>query len=273
MEHKALPKKPPLRNLCVAVIQPDVTWLAPEKNLTHLANLIESVPKSTHLIVLPEMFTSGFTQKPESVDSGDSDNSAVEWMKRLAKQYDVAITGSVAYSIEKNNFVNRLLFVTPDEERVSYYDKAHLFTMAGEHKRYTAGAERRIIDYKGWRLLLSICYDLRFPVFCRNQQDYDAMVCVANWPASRRHAWRTLLQARAIENQAYVMGANRIGHDGNGLAYNGDSMLVDHQGGLLADGGDGHECVLFAELSMDDLVLARQKFPVAQDADDFHLVL
>ncbi|MGS2718239.1 amidohydrolase [Eionea flava] len=272
MNNKVSLNESPLRNLCVAVIQPDVMWLAPEKNLIHLANLMKLVPQNTHLIVLPEMFTSGFTQKPESVDSCGNDGNALQWMKRLAKHHDAAITGSVAYPIKNGNFVNRLLFVTP-EGQVSYYDKRHLFAVAGEHKRYTAGTERRIIDYKGWRLLLSICYDLRFPVFCRNQQDYDAMICVANWPASRRHAWRTLLQARAIENQAYVIGSNRVGKDGNGLVYNGDSMLVDYQGHLLADGGDGHECILSSQWSMDHLELARQNFPVAQDADAFDLQL
>lgn len=258
-----------MNDLRVAAIQPQITWLAPEENLTHLAELIQSVHENTDLIVLPEMFTSGFTQKPESTSRGDQ---AVSWMKDIAQQYQAAVVGSVAYQQDQNQFVNRLFFVIPDGD-VVFYDKVHLFTMAGEHKRYLPGRNRRVVNYKGWRLLLTICYDLRFPVFCRNQADYDAMLCVANWPATRKQAWRTLLQARAIENQAYVVGVNRVGEDGNGLIYNGDSMVIDYQGVALADGYEGKENVLQAQLSATALIRARQEFPVAQDADAFTLTL
>jgi len=282
--------------LTVALIQPDLQWLKPTENLRHLGDLMTQISDDTELVVLPEMFTSGFTQKPESVANGQQ---AITWMKQQAKLHNVALTGSVACHVDRNDeggmdndvesgveesvksdfapyFVNRLLFITPEGD-VTHYDKSHLFQMGGEHKRYQAGQrERCIVTYKGWRLLLTVCYDIRFPVFCRNQQDedahYDAMLCIANWPAVRRHPWRTLLQARAIENQVYVVGVNRVGEDGNGLFYNGDSMAVDFQGDPIVDGQNGEESVLMATLSMPLLEQARRHFPVWQDADKFTLI-
>jgi predicted amidohydrolase len=278
--------------LTVALIQPDLQWLKPTENLCHLSSMMMQMPDDTDLVVLPEMFTSGFTQKPESVANGQQ---AITWMKEQAKLHDVALTGSVACHVDRNDkgvmgngvesvksdiapyFVNRMLFITPAGD-VTHYDKSHLFQMGGEHKRYKAGDKRCVVTYKGWRLLLTVCYDLRFPVFCRNQQgsddrqEYDAMLCVANWPAVRRHPWRTLLQARAIENQAYVVGVNRVGEDGNGLLYNGDSMAVNFQGEIAVDGKEGNESVLMTTLSMPLLQEARQCFPVWQDADKFILV-
>ena len=256
-----------VRDLVVAAVQPNLEWLAPEKNLAYLDEMILALPHKVDLIVLPEMFASGFTQKPESIASG---NRALEWMHQQAERHDAAIVGSVACEVEPGHYVNRLLFVTPQGE-AKHYDKTHLFRMADEHKRYFAGKDRKVIHYRGWRLLLSVCYDLRFPVFCRNRQDYDLMLCVANWPEVRRHAWRTLLTARAIENQAYVVGVNRVGTDGNGLQYRGDSMIVNYQGEPLVDGDDGNEQVLFSSLSMSALQEARESFPVWQDADSFTL--
>ncbi|MFT5118931.1 MAG: omega-amidase, partial [Kiritimatiellia bacterium] len=174
------------------------------------------------------------------------------------------------------NFVNRLFFVTPGSDgdgdgELHYYDKCHLFAMGGEHERYQPGKQRSVVNYKGWRFLLTVCYDLRFPVFCRNRNDYDVMLCVANWPQSRRHPWRTLLQARAIENQAYVLGVNRVGKDGNGLEYSGDSMAVNFWGEIVADGPQGKEQLLNATLDRETLLAARKSFPVANDADAFEL--
>jgi omega-amidase len=257
-------------SLSVVLIQPDLHWLKPTANRDHLAALLESIPAHTDIVVLPEMFTSGFTEKPELIAG---DQKTITWMKAQASVHQTALVGSIACEIEQNGetyFVNRLLFVTPSGE-VFHYDKCHLFQMGGEHERYQPGDKRQIVDYKGWKLLLTVCYDLRFPVFCRNKGDYDAMICVANWPAVRRHPWRTLLQARAIENQVYVLGVNRVGKDGKGLVYNGDSMAVDFQGEILVDGEDGCESVLAATLSMPLLQCARQQFPVWQDADNFHL--
>ncbi len=228
------------------------------------------------LIILPEMFTSGFTQYPEnSLLDTSTGNTTIGWMKQEAARYQAAVVGSVAYQKPSvggaAEVVNRLLFVTPDQN-VVFYDKCHLFTMGGEHERYKAGSERRVVNYKGWDILLTICYDLRFPVFCRNQDDYELMLCVANWPKVRRHPWRTLLQARAIENQAYVVGVNRVGCDGNSLVYQGDSMAIDYWGNPLVDGCDGREQILQTSLSKSDLLEARKSFPVGNDADAFKLL-
>lgn len=258
--------------LNVSLIQPDLVWLDPQANLEHLSTLLYKHISHTDLIVLPEMFTSGFTQHPEPL-LGNQDT--VTWMKAQAKRYNAAVTGSIACELAdtetSNCYVNRMLFVTPDGE-ISVYDKRHLFTMGGEHERYRAGSERCVVHYRGWRILLTVCYDLRFPVFCRNRNDYDAMLCVANWPESRQHPWRTLLQARAIENQSYVIGVNRVGIDGNGLFYNGDSMGVDFLGQAMADGGRGGEQVLSVTLDKESLIAARQSFPVLADADSFKLL-
>lgn len=268
--------------LNVSLIQPDLIWLKPSENLQHLSLLLSYIPEQTDIVVLPEMFTSGFTQNPEPVSGHQV---TVEWMRQQAALYNVAIVGSIACEMDtpadevkshiadsaSTRFLNRLYFVTPDGEEY-HYDKRHLFTMGDEHKRYQAGNERCIVVYKGWRVLLTVCYDLRFPVFCRNQQEYDAMLCVANWPVSRRHPWRTLLQARAIENQAYVLGVNRVGVDGNGLDYNGDSLIVDAIGHIMADGGDGQEQCLHAVLSKAYLYELSASFPVLKDADLFELL-
>lgn len=218
------------------------------------------------------MFTSGFTQHPEAALG---DESTLQWMQAEASKYNAAVTGSIAYDIEPIDggpqFVNRMLFVTPNGE-VTFYDKCHLFKMGGEHERYQAGDTRTVVAYRGWRILLTICYDLRFPVFCRNRNDYDAMLCVANWPNVRRHPWRTLLQARAIENQAYVIGVNRVGIDGNGLEYTGDSIAADFAGEIIADGAEGGEQLLQATLNKASLETARNAFPVGDDADLFTLL-
>lgn len=268
--------------LHVTLVQPNSVWLDPQANLDHLSHLFVKHISNTDLIVLPEMFTSGFTRQPEPLLANASDHQPViDWMKEQAQRYQAAITGSVACEVtvsessaasgDAPNYVNRLLFVTPEGE-VTHYDKCHLFTMAGEHERYQAGTQRCIVRYRDWRLLLTICYDLRFPVFCRNTHDYDAMLCVANWPQSRRHPWRTLLQARAIENQAYVLGVNRVGQDGNGLLYSGDSMVVGFAGESIADGAGGQEQVLTASLDKQALERARKDFPVLEDADSFQLL-
>jgi predicted amidohydrolase len=261
-------------SLHVSLIQPDLVWLDPPANLDHLSQLLSEHLFNTDLIVLPEMFTSGFTQYPEPL-LGHQDT--ITWMQQQAKYYNAAVTGSIACEVDASateasrRYVNRMLFVTPNGE-ITFYDKRHLFTMAGEHERYHAGNERCVVNYRGWRLLLTICYDLRFPVFCRNRHDYDAMLCVANWPQVRRHPWRTLLQARAIENQAYVIGVNRVGTDGNGLRYNGDSMAVDFLGQPMVDGGQGGEQVLGATFNKEQLLAERASFPVLADADTFKLL-
>ncbi|MEO0444426.1 MAG: amidohydrolase [Pseudomonadota bacterium] len=261
--------------LRVSLVQTDLIWHDPAANLEQLAAQIAPLAKQTDLVVLPEMFTSGFTVHPETVAS---DHSAVQWLLDQSARLGAAITGSVACKIEPETvdaeapeapgFVNRLLFVSPDG-KVSHYDKVHLFRMGDEHQRYRAGKHKQIVHYRGWRLQLTICYDLRFPVFCRNQNNYDVMICVANWPKSRRHHWRTLLHARAIENQAYVVGVNRVGVDGNHLQYSGDSMLIDPLGEALID--EPGKWVKTATLSHDQLQGYRQRFPAWKDADSFYL--
>ncbi len=272
-------------NLRVTLVQTSLHWHDPEANRRQLTEKLSSVKGNTDLIVLPEMFTSGFTNHPENLTSS---GNASEWLLEQAQQLGAAITGSVACAIDEGEegylkdvksqnaeeqlppFVNRLLFATPDGQ-LFHYDKVHLFRMYNEHKRYQYGNERCVIEYNGWRLLLTVCYDLRFPVFCRNRNDYDLMLCVANWPEARRHHWRTLLQARAIENQAYVVGVNRVGVDGKGYRYSGDSLAIDYLGELLIDQpGEWVETVNFnAEL----LTAYRHKFPAWRDADDFSLKL
>lgn len=261
--------------LKVTPVQTDLHWLDPVANRRALAQKFESLKGRTDLIVLPEMFTSGFTIEPEQMHDQEG---IVTWLKDQSRYLGAAITGSVACDVSDSNksavdasdskpqFVNRMLFVTPEGD-VMHYDKTHLFQMADEHKRYRAGNKRCIITYKGWRILLTVCYDLRFPVFCRNRNDYDLMLCVANWPSARAYHWRSLLVARAIENQAYVVGVNRVGTDGKGLEYTGDSLVVDHLGQLLVDKpGEWMETLA---LDSAELCNYRERFPAWQDADDF----
>lgn len=278
----------PLR---VTLVQTSLCWLDPAANRQQLEKKFLALKGKTDLIVLPEMFTSGFTVEPEIMRDA---NGTVAWLQAQAQYLGAAITGSVACDLTdqdvagtktasknisgnfdsngsdiddiKPRFVNRMLFVTPEGEMFDY-DKVHLFKMADEHKRYQAGSERCVINFMGWRILLTICYDLRFPVFCRNRNDYDMMLCVANWPKARAHHWRSLLIARAIENQAYVVGVNRVGTDGNGLEYSGDSLAIDYLGVLLVD--KPNEWVETLVLDPQTLVDYRQRFRAWEDADNF----
>jgi omega-amidase len=212
------------------------------------------------------MFSTGFSMNAlanaEPVGGGTE-----AWMLALARRRDCAITGSIAVR-EADAVYNRMLFATP--EGLQHYDKRHLFTMAGEHRRYSAGRDRVIVTWRGWRILLQVCYDLRFPIFCRNRGDYDLALFVANWPDSRRQHWRQLLLARAIENQACVIGVNRVGSDANGLDYSGDSLAISATGECLLDmlAREGREMV---GLDGRDLLAYREKFPFLADADPFEL--
>ncbi len=270
-----------LTQLRTTLVQTDLSWLDPVANRQMLEEKFLALKGKTDLIVLPEMFTSGFTIEPERMNDT---NGTVAWMQAQAKLLGAAITGSVACDLslqdanvsesaaenisDNNNprFVNRMLFVTPQGDFFQY-DKVHLFKMADEHKRYQAGNERCVITYKGWRILLTVCYDLRFPVFCRNKNDYDLMLCVANWPSGRAHHWRSLLMARAIENQTYVVGVNRVGKDGNGLDYSGDSLAIDFLGELLVD--KPNEWVETLVFDQQALTAYRQRFRAWEDADEF----
>ena len=264
-----------MNDLRVSLVQTDLVWQDPAANLQQLEDKIKPLAGATDLIVLPETFTSGFVEEPDSVSNPDilsnnnceHDRLTCQWLRKQAVLINAAICGSSIFAVD-DGFVNRLLMATPTGE-ILHYDKVHLFRMGGEHKRYRAGDTRQIISYRNWRFLLTICYDLRFPVFCRNRNDYDVMLCVANWPMSRRCHWRTLLTARAIENQAYVLGVNRIGIDGKGLKYSGDSMAIDYLGNVLIDGEVNQSWVQTVTLCMQPLTEQRDKFPVWQDADHF----
>ncbi|RVU29576.1 amidohydrolase [Neptunomonas marina] len=256
--------------LRVSIVQTELAWQAPETNRQMLSNVMEPLQGATDLIVLPEMFTTGFMMSPETM-AEPMEGETLPWLKQQAHELGAAICGSVAIK-EDGAYVNRFLFVTSEGE-VAYYDKRHLFRMGNEHEHFNAGTSRSLIEYRGWRILPSICYDLRFPVFLRNRNDYDLMINVANWPGARRNPWRTLLQARAIENYAYVVGVNRIGSDAAGLHYTGDSIAVDFKGELVCDHPVDQAFVETVALDRAALQQFRDKFPVWQDADDFDLGL
>ncbi|MCC5826265.1 amidohydrolase [Alkalimonas sp.] len=248
----------------VAVLQTELYWQDPEANRQQLAGQIAALG-GQDLIVLPEMLTTGFSMDSAAV-AEPAGGETLRWLKQQAASSGAAVCGSVAVK-EQGQYYNRLYFVTPKGESFQY-DKKHLFRMAGEHHAYQAGTERVVVPWRGLRFCLQICYDLRFPVFSRNRNDYDVLIYVANWPAPRRLAWRTLLAARAIENQAYVIGCNRIGSDGNGVDYSGDSLVIDYLGQPLADGVE-RATVLQAELDGAALQQFKDKFPAYLDADTF----
>jgi len=250
----------------INILQHDITWASPAENVKHLDALIDQHP-GADLYVLTEMFSTGFATQPEGIAEAE-DCQTIDWMKRKAKDCDAAIAGSIA--IEKGgNYYNRFYFVKPDGE-VTTYNKRHLFTYGGEDKRFTRGEKRVVVEWRGARFLLQICYDLRFPVWSRNRGDYDAILYVANWPTPRVEAWSALLRARAIENQCYVAGVNRVGTDPS-CEYCGGSALISPYGKTLASCADGQECVAAAELDMQELEAFRQKFPVLNDGDAFSL--
>ena len=266
-----------MSQLKVSLVQCDLRWEDPAANHQHLdAQLGELGGRDTDVIVLPEMFATGFTMNAREMAEPMAQSDSIAWLCRQAEARGCVMTGSVAVE-EDGRHYNRLVWAQPDGELI-FYDKRHLFRMAGEHERYAAGSERPVIEYKGVRLLLSVCYDLRFPVWLRQQPadgehfEYDALLCVANWPAPRRHAWRTLLQARAIENLSYVIGVNRVGEGGNGLAYSGDSMLVDFKGEPLIDPPADEAFIHTGTLDTEALGAFRAKFPAWQDADRFQLL-
>lgn len=253
----------PLR---VALLQTALVWQDAAANRQQLAAKIVACG-GADVIVLPEMFTTGFSMQSSVI--AEAEGETLNWLQQHATLTGAALVGSVATRIGEH-CVNRCYFVTP-QGQVTAYDKKHLFRMAGEHQAYRAGDERIVVHYRGWRILLQVCYDLRFPVFSRNCNDYDIALYVANWPAARSHAWRTLLQARAIENQAFVLGCNCVGTDGNAVTYRGDSLIVDYLGLPVADVAPGLDTVLRAELDFTKLQQYRQQFPAALDADAFRL--
>ncbi|WP_281227553.1 amidohydrolase [Flavobacterium aquiphilum] len=251
----------------IALIQSSLAWENPEKNRKKLGEKINAIFEHVDLIVLPEMFTSGFTMEPNIV-AETMQGETIVWLKHLAKAKNAAITGSLVIT-ENDNFYNRLVFVFPSGE-VQFYDKRHLFTLAGEDEIYTAGKQKLIVEYKGWKICPLICYDLRFPVFARNVEEYDVLVYVANWPKARINAWDSLLKARAIENMSYTIGVNRIGEDDNKHEYNGHSQVVNFLGDYLMEPIET-KGVFIVELNKAELLLARKKFNFLNDRDSFVL--
>ena len=259
-----------MRDLRVTMVQCMLHWEDAEANRQMFADELRSLAGATDLIVLPEMFNTGFSMRSD-VLAETMDGATIDQLKLLSRQLDAAIYGSMIVE-ENGHFHNRGLFVRPDG-LVTSYDKRHLFRMAQEQMHFSAGKERVVVHYKHWRILLQVCYDLRFPVFSRNRNDHDLALYVANWPAVRRDAWMRLLPARAIENQCYVIGVNRVGMDGKGIHYAGDSVALDHRGSVIGSCGENISRTLTVELSLERLNEAREKFPVMLDADEFELDL
>ncbi|MBQ5380991.1 MAG: amidohydrolase [Paraprevotella sp.] len=247
----------------ITLLQRDIEWGNPPLNILRADVAIDCHPGSD-LYVLPEMFSTGFCTHPEGMaESTNSDT--LKWMKQKAADTNAAIAGSVAVT-EDGKYFNRFYFVKPDGE-VTYYDKKHLFTYGGEHHRFTAGDRRVIVEFRGVRILLEICYDLRFPVWARNHKDYDMILYVASWPTPRVEAWSALLVARAIENQCYVAGVNRVGNDPS-CEYCGASVVIDPYGKTIASCILNEESEATADIDMDMLATFRKKFPVLDDADE-----
>ena len=256
------------QTLNVALVQTSLIWENPKKNRDNLSKKIAALAKEVDLIVLPEMFITGFTMTPQNIDSTEG-QLTVDWMLQEAKSSGAAMVGSIPF-FENGNFTNRLFFVEPNGA-ISQYDKRHTFTLAGEDQVYKAGNSHLIVDYKGFRINPMICYDLRFPVWARNTQDYDVMIYVANWPTPRITAWDTLLKARAIENMSYCIGVNRCGQDEAGYEYSGHSAVYDCLGEKLAYSKE--ETVLYATLEKEHIVNTRNKLKFLEDRDGFNLKL
>ncbi|NOY36097.1 MAG: amidohydrolase [Chlorobi bacterium] len=254
--------------LNITCIQPDVVWEDREANFHHLSDLLKPLAGKTDLVILPEMFSTGFTMQPEKItDIGDDGD--LQWMIRQSGKLDAAVTGSFIAPVE-GSYRNRLAFVTPDGQ-TSFYDKRHLFRMGEENQHYTPGNKIVDVSWKSWQIKPLICYDLRFPVWIRSGTRPDLLIFIANWPASRREVWLTLLKARAIENQVYTIGVNRVGTDGRKISYSGDTTVLDPKGNILKSAPSGQESVLRVLLDKTEQDLFREKFPVHLDADRFQI--
>ena len=256
------------KELNIVAIQANLTWVNPEKNRLYFEQVINKLTSNTNLVVLPEMFSTGFTMKPSSV-SETMNGTTVSWMINMAKTYDIGIIGSMVIQ-ENNQYFNRAIFVHPSGH-LEIYDKRHLFSLAGEDRQYTPGTNRIVIQFKGWRICPFICYDLRFPVWSRNTDNYDVLLFMANWPIPRIDAWDTLLKARAIENMSYCIGVNRIGEDENGYQYNGHTSAYNFLGEKVASTAEGNEDVLHCEISKTKLDEFRQKLNFLKDQDSFKI--
>lgn len=256
------------KSLKITIVQTTIHWENRDENLIALSRKLNDSDLNTDLIILPEMFNTGFT-KPTDELAESMGGPTINWMRKLSRDKEAVVTGSLIVK-ENDNYYNRLAWVEP-WDITGTYDKRHLFRMAGEHKDFKAGKEKLVKEYKGWRICPLICYDLRFPVWSRNQNDYDVLIYIANWPAPRRDAWNILLKARAIENQCYVVGVNRVGDDGNDIHYAGDSVVIDPKGEVISGLKPEAEGIETVEIDYELLSSFRNSFPVGLDADEFKI--
>lgn len=253
----------------IAILQSELVWENSQANLMCFSNQIQAIKEAVDLIVLPEMFTTGFTMNPTNCYE-TMDGEAIHWMKKEAIAKQAAITGSLIIK-EQDVYYNRLVFVYPNGAHL-FYNKRHLFALAGEDKIYCKGNEKISIDYLGWKICPLICYDLRFPVFSRNTENFDLYLYVASWPATRIQAWDILLKARAVENLAYVVGVNRVGEDENKLIYPGHSQVIDPLGNYLIEPFEEEKCKVI-EIDKNNVVEIRSKLPFLNDRDAFSIQL
>ena len=263
-----------MQDLKVTVIQSDLIWENAEINIENFNKKIDAINDITDLIILPEMFNTGFSINPENC-AEDENGKSVKWLESKAREMNCVITGSVLIN-DKGKFYNRLFWMPPDGNYLQY-DKRHLFRMSDEYKIFSGGKDKIIASLKAWKILPLICYDLRFPVWSKNnfieeQYDYDIVIYIANWPEARSSVWKSLLVARAIENQAYAIGVNRIGNDGHGTSHSGDTMIVDPKGHIICSFDPHKELIQTVVLSYNDLDTFRKKFPVGLDWDQFKII-
>ena len=256
-------------DLHISLIQSSLHWENPGTNVEMFTAKINDISEKTDLILLPEMFSTGFSMHPEQF-AETMDGKVVQWMKKMSHEKKAVICGSLMMK-DGNKFYNRLLWVRPDGS-IEYYDKRHLFGLGEEHQHYSSGEKRLMVELKGWKILPLICYDLRFPAWCRNSDNYDLLVFVANWPERRVNAWKTLLEARAIENQCYVVGLNCVGNDGNGIYHTGESSLIDPRGEIWFREGHFEHTHTFT-LSYHHLHHIRELLPFLKDKDEFEFKL
>jgi omega-amidase len=280
-----------MNTLTITLIQPDLHWEDKKANLSMLSEKIESIEEKTEVIVLPEMFSTGFSMNPELL-AETMDGETIQWMKKITREKNIILTGSIIIEDSSvlvetgtagdKKYFNRLIWMLPNGD-YGYYDKRHLFAYGNEHLHYQPGNKRLIASVKGWKINLLVCYDLRFPVWSRQsplsagegpgvrlEPEYDLLIYVANWPQKRNHAWKILLQARAIENQCYVVGVNRVGEDGNGINYSGSSMIIDPLGDILYE-KENEEDIFTYTLQKENLNEVREKFPFWKNADLFNI--
>ncbi len=257
-----------MSTLKVAAVQFDINWLDKQKNISQLKSMLQDLPQ-VDLLLLPETFSTGFSINVEGCEEDAINSDVLEWMKVQAYKLNAVVAGSILVK-KKNKKVNRFYWVKPDGQ-IDFYDKRHLFRMGNEQNFVIAGKERKIFKIKDINILPNICYDLRFPVWSRNKNDYQLLINIANWPAARRNAWDVLLQARAIENQAYVIGVNRVGSDGNGVTHSGGTAVYNYLGETIAKIQDDQTGILFCELDFSELEKFKIKFPAYMDSDEFDI--